>query len=262
MGVDNLLDLPFWQDVAKYPTSCDRIYILDRDISEEIKQKKVCESSKTFEDGSNISNLQTSNLKGIVTIKNGGTGLYFIQKGALLYGDLSSKLNYNTNLIYWDNDNSNLIVNSTITTNGRLINNLVSSNLTGIVNVDNGGTGTNVFNDGCLLFGSNNNPIASDSNIIWNKQTSNLIVNGSIIANQFYGHGFNISNIVDSNIIGVLKGKQGGTGLNIVQQTAIIYGGVENNLAFETGLLWDPVLKILNVGTYNNIKTGNMIKKI
>jgi nicotinic acid mononucleotide adenylyltransferase len=54
MGIDNLLDLPFWQDVKEYPDHCDRIYILDRNISEEIASKKICKSPKTYLDGYHI----------------------------------------------------------------------------------------------------------------------------------------------------------------------------------------------------------------
>ena len=54
MGIDNLLDLPFWQGVAEYPDKCDKIYILDRDISEEIGQNKLCKTEKTFDKGGNI----------------------------------------------------------------------------------------------------------------------------------------------------------------------------------------------------------------
>ena len=212
-------------------------------------------NSKYFKgDGSNITNIRTSNIVGVLEIINGGSGLHYIEPGAILFGNTYYSMDFNTDLLKWDNNNSNLIVNSTITTNGMYINNLIASNINGMIYTSNGGTGNDSFPHGCIIYGNNKNPLSYDSNIIWNSQTSNLIINGNINANQFYGSGFNISNIVSSNIIGVLNVNQGGTGMSVIQPNSIPFGASTTSLRVDTELNYDATQKLLTIGA--NINRG------
>jgi nicotinic acid mononucleotide adenylyltransferase len=43
MGLDNMFELPFWARIDEYAGKCEKIYVVDRDLSEDDKQKvKTC----------------------------------------------------------------------------------------------------------------------------------------------------------------------------------------------------------------------------
>ena len=175
-------------------------------------------------DGNNVSNLNANLVScGILPVDYGGTGLHKVNPGAILFGSSYYNIQYDEKLFKWDYDNSNLIVNSTITTDGKYITNIIASNLSGIISTSNGGTGNSNIPSGCLIFGNNSNPLGFDSNIIWNKEGAYLNVNGNINATNFIGDGSKITNISPQNINATLQVNQGGTGTTSLSQTGILY---------------------------------------
>ena len=213
-------------------------------------------------DSSYCSNIVTSNIIGILNVKNGGTGLSNIANGTLLIGNNSNPLFTTSNLI-WNDANSNLIVNGLITTKNILANyfigdaaycsNIVSSNIIGILSLNNGGLGTNNFPFGQILYGNINNTITSTPNYKWNSINNSLNIIGNlnisnIYANNIYGNGTNISNILTCNIIGVLNTSNGGTGMSNIPIGTLLIGN--NNLSYTSNLLF--INNKLGINVINN----------
>ena len=127
-----------------------------------------------------------------MNVASGGTGNSNLNSGFILLGDGANPITTDSNLI-WKYKSSNLFVNGGIITNniianyligdGTFTSNIITSNIKGILNVGSGGTGNNIINTGCLLYGSNLNNLGYCSNLVWNEQTSNLTTNGSLIIN-------------------------------------------------------------------------------
>ena len=206
--------------------------------------------------------------------------------------------NINANNIYVNNNISAKIIQGQFIGDGANISNIGATNLIGVVSVANGGIGTSFINSGRILFGNNTNPINSSPNFIWNNSLNTLTLAGSlyvtnvtannsifcptmniissIIANngtftnvygssiqgKLYGDGNNISNIIASNIIGILSVSNGGTGCNTIPYGQLIIGNNTNSIIATSNLLWDQYNNILTVKgniNANNINIGQNI---
>jgi hypothetical protein len=227
-----------------------------------------------YGNGLNISNIVASNIIGVISIANGGTGCNSIPYGNIIIGNNINALITTPNLI-WSNNENKLYVNGDIFANniqgafsgdGRYISNIIASNLvSGVLRVINGGTGCNILPYGNLLVGNNTNAIITTSNLLWNNNTNALTINGSlyseIIQGKFIGNGNYISNIVASNLIGVLNVSQGGTGCNILPNGNILVGnGYGNGLITTSNLLWtNNTLNINGNIITNNINSTNIL---
>jgi len=194
-----------------------------------------------------------NNIKEVINVANGGTGSSSIPLGNILIGNNNSSLLYSSNL-YWNNTTSNLIVTGSINSinnianyfigDGSLISNIVSSNIAGIININNGGLGVSNIASGTLLIGNDNNSIITSSNLLWNNFTSNLIVNGSIttnsiLANYFIGDATFTSNIIASNIKGIINVNNGGLGVSNIASGTLLFGNNNNNIITSSNLLWN-----------------------
>jgi hypothetical protein len=226
-------------------------------------------------DATYCSNIITSNIIGILNIKNGGTGHSNIAKGTLLIGNNNNPLFSTSNLI-WDDVNSNLIINNTIITKNTIskyfigdstyCSNIITSNIIGILDIKNGGTGLSNIAKGTLLIGNSNNSLFSTSNLMWNDVNSNLIVNGTIktndiVANYFIGDATYCSNIITSNIKGILSLNNGGLGVNNFPFGQILYGNNNNTITSTPNYKWNTLNNTLNIiGNLNisNIYANNI----
>ena len=224
-------------------------------------------------DGSGLSNIFASNIKGVLSVSQGGTGCNILPYGSIIVGNNKDTIITSTNLT-WSNTTNTLNINGSINANnikgsfignGIGLSNIISSNIIGIFSVSQGGTGCNSIPYGSILIGNNNNPIITSTNLTWSNITNTLNVNGSIYTNNiqgaFSGDGSGLSNIVSSNIIGVLSVSQGGTGCNILPYGKIIIGNNSDPVITSTNLTWSNTTNTLcvNGSIYANNIQGTFI---
>ena len=273
-------------------------------------------------DGINISNIYVNNIKGVLPVYCSGTGCNFINYGRLLIGNNSNDIITSPNLIWSNIDNSiningifktsiivvtnPLITSDIITCNINLnisssYNNIYSSiiqskyygnalnisniniqNFNGILSYNNGGTSSNSFINGNILYGGGNS-ILESCNISYNN--NNLLIKGNIninnsINNIIYtqcsynsyirGDGINLSNINIKNIKGQYNIINSGTGRNFINFGNILIGNDINPINFSSNLLWynnglyiNSNLNINTISTvrldFNNYITSNII---
>ena len=210
-------------------------------------------------DGSGLSNIVASNIKGIIGISQGGTGCNILPYGSIIVGNNDNPVITTANLT-WSNITNTLNINGSIIANniqglfigdGTGLSNIIASNIKGIINVSQGGTGCNILPYGSILVGNNNNSIITSTNLTWSNITNTLNVKGSIYVNNiqgsFIGDGSGLSNIISSNIKGVLSVSQGGTGCNILPYGKIIIGNNSEPIITTNNLTWSNINNTLNV---------------
>ena len=151
-----------------------------------------------FGDGSNISNLNYSNITGIINFEKGGLGFNQISKSNLIFANENNQLKETSN-IQWDEVNSNLLIKGYIFGDGSNISNLNYSNITGIINFEKGGLGFNQISKSNMIFANENNKLKETSNIRWDDVNSNLLIKGALnIGFNEYDENYKIK--VDGNI--------------------------------------------------------------
>ena len=211
-------------------------------------------------DGYNLSNISASNIVGKLSTENGGIGDLSILKGQVFFGGNSNNILTSSNL-YWNNSNNRLGINisnprseldvvGNITAcyyigNGGGISNIVASNIKGEISTINGGTGCNCISYGNIVVGNNKLGIITTPNLVWSNLNNKLIVKGDISANNlqgyYIGNGAGISNIVASNIIGVVSVINGGTGCNSIPYGNILVGNDNETIITSSNLTWDSL---------------------
>jgi len=100
----------------------------------------------------------------------------------------------------------------------------------------------------------------------------NIITSSTIYATEMRGAGSNITHLNANNInAGILKGTNGGTGINIIRQSEILFGDINNNAMQSQDFFYNPInntlyaLEFSGRGTNikelnaNNITTGRYI---
>ena len=224
-----------------------------------------------YGDGKGLSNIIATNITGMTSIINGGTGCNLLPYGYILIGNNSNPLITTSNLS-WDNNNNSLIIknggsiyakniNGDFYGNGIGLSNIISSNLIGLVSVINGGTGYSNIEYGRLLVGNNNNKLITSANLIWSNINNKLIVNGEIYANKiqgyFTGDGSGLSNIYFNNIYGTIGVTNGGTGCNILPSGCILVGNNTSSTITSSNLLWNDKQNILEIK--GNIYASNIV---
>jgi hypothetical protein len=193
-----------------------------------------------FGDGSNLSNINPSNIISPVQIDKGGTGRDFINHGEILIGNGSNSINsyndftldYNTKTL----NVSNINIGSNLILNGSNFSNLNFSfqQITGINNFEKGGLGFNKISKNNLIFANEENELAETSNIRWDNSTSNFYINGFI-----HGNGSNITNLSYSNISGIIGFDKGGLGFNKISKSHLIFASDNDKLKETSNLRWD-----------------------
>ena len=221
---------------------------------------------KFIGDGSGLSNIIASNIIGTISVNNGGTGCNILPYGQIIVGNNNNPIITSPNLI-WSNTINTLNVNGNIYASkitgkfigdGTGLSNIISSNILGIINVSQGGTGCNLLPYGSVLIGNNKNPLITSQDIIWSNIQKKLLINGNVNASNFEGifngsfYGFNFTSYYASNILGVLSLEQGGTGCNIIPYGHLIIGNYSNAVITTSNLYWDNV-------NNNLIINGNII---
>lgn len=99
----------------------------------------------------------------------------------------------------------------------------------------------------------------------------NIITTSSVNATEVQGAGSNITHINANNInTGILKGANGGTGINIIRQNEILFGNIDNSARQAQDFFYNPInntlyaLEFAGRGTNikelnaNNITTGRL----
>jgi len=172
-----------------------------------------------------------------------------------------TRINSNLHII------GNLNVSATSSTS-----NLITSNIIGYGLINNSNTvtinytsATNYSNNTLKIYGqtSNYGEIYVDKNL----NVKNNIKSSNLYAIQIYGKGSNITDINADNIsIGTLNTKYGGTGLNQISRTNILFGGLNNTitqataLKYEDGTLYSQKFEgAFNIGLAD---TGTLLGKL
>jgi hypothetical protein len=181
---------------------------------------------------------------------------------------------------------STKILQSKLIGNGQNISNIITSNIliSSILSLSNGGTNSNILNKGTLLIG-NGTSLLTSSNIIWDNDTNNLLLDGIININninisnnsylnskriyssKYYGNGYNISNINVNNIIGSLNISYGGIGTNYIKKGFLLVGNNSNSLITTSNLTWNidnnsaSINGLINTNFLNtsNMSSSNII---
>jgi hypothetical protein len=200
--------------------------------------------------GASLTSLSATNITGNLNVSQGGTGATTLALGKLLVGNGTNSLIQPTNLS-WDNP-SNTLTATNFIGSGTAITNLTAANITGNINVSQGGTGYNTLTAGQLLVGNGTNPMIQTPNLTWNT-TSNrlgictttpiatLDVSGNVnILGIITGDGSSLTNLNSSNInTGTLSISCGGTGVSSFTSNQILIGNGANNLIQTPNLTWN-----------------------
>ena len=195
-----------------------------------------------YGDGSNISNLNPSNLISPLQVDKGGTGSNSFGIGEIIVGNSNSNL-LSFNDFYLDFETktlniSNINISSNLILNGANFSNLNFSfeQINGLINFDKGGLGFNQISKSNLIYANEDNQLKETSNLRWDDLNSNFYIDGYI-----YGDGSNISNINYSNITGIIGFDKGGLGFNQISKSNLIYANEDNQLKDTSNLRWDEI---------------------
>jgi len=217
-------------------------------------------------------NILTSNILGIVSesinylkinnTENYNNNIFEIYGKTLLKGNLGIG---NTNPQY-KIDVSGTIKGTAFIGDGSNITNIHTSNITnGILKPERGGTGIGDVKISQILFGSSNNTITQNNNLLYNQNS------GLLRATSFSGDGVLITNINASEITrGVLHPTKGGTGLDkYIINGGVLIGNIDGNnlqtISQSDILKWDININnninsnILNIGGDIKLKIGSKI---
>ena len=207
-----------------------------------------------YGDGSNIININFKNIIEGGFVKNGGTGLNYLNSNGILIGNGDNEIIITSNL-YWDSiDNKLIFSNNTsliISNIAPIINVPFISNMhmQEILNINNGGTNNNFYHDNSILFYYPNiNKLISSSNLYWSNDINSLYINGFI-----YGNGSNIINLNPLNIINNVPVIKGGTGVSNIDIGNILIGNGNSNILNTSNLNWNYNTNTLNVSNINVI---------
>jgi len=162
----------------------------------------------------------------------------------------------NTNIINTSNIlNTNLNLNIVNTSNNlnNKINNINANTLLGILPLEKGGLGINNINEGEILFGFNSSNINRTSNFKWSNNEKILNINqGSILTSNINTqrlviNGKDLTQLDISALNGIIPVDKGGTGLTLINQGYILYGGNTTNLNISSNLFWNNSISTLIV---------------
>ena len=260
--------------------------------------------------GENISNIFSYNIKGVLPTTISGTGCNSINYGNILIGNNSNSIITSSNIIWnnitrnlningllktpiiYINNNSTLynVITCNITLDipssynniySKIIQSKYYGNALNISNINldfvkdtilytNGGTSSNFFNYGNILFSGQKSFIESCNISYLNNEliikgdikTSKIIgdnVYGKNVYNSYInGDGINLYNIKSSSIIGKLNIVNSGTGNNFINSGCVLIGNDINPINFSSNLFWkNNTLYInsnLNVSTISTVR--------
>jgi hypothetical protein len=220
-------------------------------ISKNIIVKDDITATNYYGSGSNIKNLDPSNIEGVIPINKGGTGVksidtrYFdvsnnilslkvdnimsLMNSSLVSNPIINNPTFSRNVDI--NPNLSRIIDRPIITNP-IITDINPDNFEGIVPINKGGTGVTSLDNRYFDISNSKLSLKLNSLSSWNVSGNNIHYNsgnigigistpvtplqviGDISANNFIGSGNNISNINPNNINGIIPIEKGGTGVN------------------------------------------------
>jgi hypothetical protein len=218
--------------------------------------------------GQELSNIQASNIRGKIGSNQGGIGDINIQYGNILVGtgfcnsvSISTTLNlYDSNLILNGNFYGCNINAASFIGYGSNIKSLSASNIDGILNVKNGGTGLDTCLKDKFFVGNNQNPFNILSNLEWNftdnllkfNCNASLIINKPIILNKF------LSNLHISEIINT---SNGGTGNSNYDSNTLIYYS-QGKFLSSSNLSWNNDTSNFNINGNINVNYNLTAKSL
>jgi hypothetical protein len=208
--------------------------------------------------GSGLTALNASNISsGTLTVLNGGTGLTTLTSGQLLIGGTNVIQTAN---LTWDNTNNRLgigktnptttlDVNGTVTStlftgSGSGLTALNATNITGNINVAQGGTGATTLTAGSILVGNGTGTLIQPSNLTWNSGTNTLS------ATNFIGSGAGLTSLTATNITGNINVAQGGTGATTLTSGQILIGNGTSALTQSANLTWNTATNTLSATNF------------
>jgi len=197
--------------------------------------------------GNAITNLAAANISGNLNVLQGGTGKTSFNANQILIGNATGALIQSTNLS-WDNSN-NILTATNFAGSGSTITNLTAANISGNLNVLQGGTGVSTLVVGKLLVGNGTGNVIQPSNLSWDNS------NNILSATNFTGSGATLTNLTAANISGNINVTQGGTGLTTITTDKILVGNGTNQILQPSNLHWDRTFNRLGIGTTSPIAT-------
>jgi hypothetical protein len=218
-----------------------------------------------FGDGSNLSNINPSNILSPIQIDKGGTGRDFFNYGEILIGNGSNYINsfndFTLDYLTRTLNVSNINISSNLILNGSNFSNLNFSfeQITGINTFEKGGLGFNKISKSNLIYAHSSNELKETSNLRWDDINSNFNINGNLYVKKIYGDGDNISNIrVDFNSIGgIVPFNKGGLGFNQISKSNLIYAIDDNFIGETSNIRWDTSNLFVDGNIYGQYLYGD-----
>jgi hypothetical protein len=120
-----------------------------------------------------INDLNVSNTKtGTLLVNYGGTGVTNLGSNQLLVGNGTGAVIQSSNLTW--NNSTNTLSATNFVGSGAGLKALTASNISGTINVFQGGTGTTNLNSGQILVGNGTDPVIQNNNFVWDNTNKRL----------------------------------------------------------------------------------------
>jgi hypothetical protein len=198
--------------------------------------------------GSGLTNLNASNIStGTLAVARGGTGANTLPLNRVLICNNTSSI-FSTSLLTWDPTTDTL--NGKFVGSGNGLTNLNADNfISGVLDVNFGGTGVNSFIADRLLIGGTA-AISQSGNLTWTTATNILT------ATNFSGDGSRITNLnVSNSSAGTLAVNRGGTGATTFTAGRLLIGNSTSAITEDPELTWNGTTNILTVSGTGAITT-------
>jgi hypothetical protein len=193
-----------------------------------------------------------------------------INNGEIIFGYNPTSLNINSNLKWISSNNSLNINNGSIITSNIIASNIIlngkdisiinTNELTGIITVNQGGTGLNVIEEGRILVGNHSNTLITSDVLKWDKITSTLLIDNIKINSNLTINNASLSSIIaniDSNLILSNLGYNN----NQLQGGELLFSVTSNSLNINSNLKWNNSNNILEIND-GSIITSNIKGKL
>ena len=205
----------------------------------------------------NVPFVSNSHFAQIINTSNGGTGNNSYSNNSILFYSSNNNQFQTSSNLFWCNIDNSLRVIGNIYGIGSNITALNPSNFISNVPVNRGGTGSNYFNPGEILYGNGINNLLTSSALSWNNITNTLNVSNINIYNNLLVNGSNISNNIDVlKVINILSLSNGGIGTSNINKGEFLFGVDNSRLGSSSNIKWDEVNSTLRV--QSNIFASNI----
>jgi hypothetical protein len=210
--------------------------------------------------GTGLAGLNATNISsGTLLVSQGGTGATTLTSGQILIGGANVIQSAN---LSWNNTSNTLSATNFIGS-GAGLTALTATNITGNINVAQGGTGATTLTSGQILVGNGTSALTQSANLTWDNTnnrlgigktnpTTTLDVNGTVTGTLFSGSGASLTALNASNISsGSLTVSNGGTGLTALTSGQLLIGNGTSALTQTANLTWDNTNNRLGIGKTN-----------